>query len=586
MNRRWNLSPLYPGFDDPAFREDLQSLQADIAAFHAALREDAGNGKEKLEGLLARYDALSGKLDRVGSMIFLTLAVDAENAAANACMTTYLRAGKDAEEAETAFSRYLASLPDLPELLASSPSLSAVAFALSEMAEKAAHLLPPEMEKPILTMQLSGGEAFSQLRDKLDSTLLVDYQEEQLPLSAIRAKASDPDPDVRRSAYLAELEGYRKIELPMSYCLNAIKAEAVTLSRLKGYDSVLSMTLRDTRMSGDTLNVMWEAITEALPALRRYLKAKARLLGHRNGLPFYDLFAPVGRFSRTYSYEEAQKLLLDIFGSFAPEMRNLMAEAFSHAWIDVDPRPGKSGGAFCSGLYDLGESRVMTNFTGSLSDISTLAHELGHAFNDRQLQKMPRLLTSIPMQLAETASTFNEVFLSAAMRKNATPEEELSLLDAGLQESIQTLVDIRSRFLFESDVIEAQADHMLTSRELCDRMLKAQDATYGDGLDPDFRHPYMWACKSHYYSTGLHFYNFPYAFGTLFARGLYERWCREGADFVPVYCSLLARFGSGSVEEITRSVGIDVTRKDFWQQAVSGILSDVERFCLLAEGQA
>ena len=224
----------------------------------------------------------------------------------------------------------------------------------------------------------------------------------------------------------------------------------------------------------------------------------------------------------------------------------------------------------------------MTNFTGSLSDVSTLAHELGHAFNNRMLTRVPYLMTDTPMPLAETASTFNETLLSAAMRKTATPEEELMLLDASLMENTQTLVDIYSRFLFEQKVVDAQADHALSVRELKETMLWAQDQSYGDGLDPDVRHPYMWACKSHYYSTGMHFYNFPYAFGCLFGRGLYARYQQEGEAFVPVYCNLLSRFGSDTIENVTASVGIDVTTPDFWRSAVESILKEVRRFVELA----
>lgn len=219
----------------------------------------------------------------------------------------------------------------------------------------------------------------------------------------------------------------------------------------------------------------------------------------------------------------------------------MMRTAFDEGWIDMYPREGKSGGAFCSGYYAKNISRVMTNFAGSASDVSTLAHELGHAFNNRMLHHKPIMMTETPMPLAETASTFNETLLISQLLKTATPEEELTLLDSCLTEQTQTMVDIYSRFLFEQKVVAAQADHALDVDELKETMLWAQEQSYGDGLDPEYRHPYMWACKSHYYSTGVHFYNFPYAFGGLFARGLYARYEKEGEAFVPVYCDLLSR---------------------------------------------
>lgn len=565
------------------FKDDLARLPKEIDAFTAAIAAPAEDEVEKLVSLVHQEEALSNLFERLNLMIGLTLSVDANNKAANAAMAPLMRAVMGSSLASNAFSRYLASLENLDAIIDADDELKARAFALREAAEDAKHQLPEALEKPVLKMQLSGGEAFSQLRDKLDATLLVDYDGKQIPLSAVRALAYDGDADTRRRAYEAELASYKKIELPMSFCLNNLKAEGETMAALKGYKGVLDMALAHSRMDEKTLEAMWTAIREALPELREYFKAKGRLLGHENGLPFYDLFAPVGQSTRTYTVEEARALLLDLFGKFCPEMGEMMRTAFDEGWIDMYPREGKSGGAFCSGYYAKNISRVMTNFAGSASDVSTLAHELGHAFNNRMLHHKPIMMTETPMPLAETASTFNETLLISQLLKTATPEEELTLLDSCLTEQTQTMVDIYSRFLFEQKVVAAQADHALDVDELKETMLWAQEQSYGDGLDPEYRHPYMWACKSHYYSTGVHFYNFPYAFGGLFARGLYARYEKEGEAFVPVYCDLLSRFGSDTIANVTASVGIDVTTPDFWREAVESVLVQVRRFVELAD---
>ena len=583
MKTNWDLTVFYKDFDDPEFKDDLARLPKEIDAFTAAIAAPAEDEVEKLVSLVHQEEALSNLFERLSLMIGLTLSVDANNKAANAAMAPLMRAVMGSSLASNAFSRYLASLENLDATIDADDELKARAFALREAAEDAKHQLPEALEKPVLKMQLSGGEAFSQLRDKLDATLLVDYDGKQIPLSAVRALAYDGDADTRRRAYEAELASYKKIELPMSFCLNNLKAEGETMAALKGYKGVLDMALAHSRMDEKTLEAMWTAIREALPELREYFKAKGRLLGHENGLPFYDLFAPVGQSTRTYTVEEARALLLDLFGKFCPEMGEMMRTAFDEGWIDMYPREGKSGGAFCSGYYAKNISRVMTNFAGSASDVSTLAHELGHAFNNRMLHHKPIMMTETPMPLAETASTFNETLLISQLLKTATPEEELTLLDSCLTEQTQTMVDIYSRFLFEQKVVAAQADHALDVDELKETMLWAQEQSYGDGLDPEYRHPYMWACKSHYYSTGVHFYNFPYAFGGLFARGLYARYEKEGEAFVPVYCDLLSRFGSDTIANVTASVGIDVTTPDFWREAVESVLVQVRRFVELAD---
>lgn len=583
MKTNWDLTVFYKDFDDPEFKDDLARLPKEIDAFTAAIAAPAEDEVEKLVSLVHQEEALSNLFERLSLMIGLTLSVDANNKAANAAMAPLMRAVMGSSLASNAFSRHLASLENLDAIIDADDELKARAFALREAAEDAKHQLPEALEKPVLKMQLSGGEAFSQLRDKLDATLLVDYDGKQIPLSAVRALAYDGDADTRRRAYEAELASYKKIELPMSFCLNNLKAEGETMAALKGYKGVLDMALAHSRMDEKTLEAMWTAIREALPELREYFKAKGRLLGHENGLPFYDLFAPVGQSTRTYTVEEARALLLDLFGKFCPEMGEMMRTAFDEGWIDMYPREGKSGGAFCSGYYAKNISRVMTNFAGSASDVSTLAHELGHAFNNRMLHHKPIMMTETPMPLAETASTFNETLLISQLLKTATPEEELTLLDSCLTEQTQTMVDIYSRFLFEQKVVTAQADHALDVDELKETMLWAQEQSYGDGLDPEYRHPYMWACKSHYYSTGVHFYNFPYAFGGLFARGLYARYEKEGEAFVPVYCDLLSRFGSDTIANVTASVGIDVTTPDFWREAVESVLVQVRRFVELAD---
>ena len=585
MKTNWDLTVFYKDFDDPEFKNDLARLPKEIDAFTAAIAAPAEDEVSKLVSLVHQEEALSCLFERLSMMIELNFAVDANNKPANAALAPLMRAVMGSSLASNAFSRYLASLDNLDAIIDTDDELKARAFALREAAENAKHQLPEALEKPVLKMQLSGGEAFSHLRDKLDATLLVDYDGKQIPLSAVRALAYDGDADTRRRAYEAELASYKKIELPMSFCLNNIKAEGETMAALKGYKGVLDMALAHSRMDEKTLEAMWTAIREALPEVRKYFKAKGRLLGHENGLPFYDLFAPVGQSTRTYTVEEARALLLDLFGKFCPEMGEMMRTAFDEGWIDMFPREGKSGGAFCSGYYAKNISRVMTNFAGSASDVSTLAHELGHAFNNRMLHHKPIMMTETPMPLAETASTFNETLLISQLLKTATPEEELTLLDSCLTEQTQTMVDIYSRFLFEQKVVAAQADHALDVDELKETMLWAQEQSYGDGLDPEYRHPYMWACKSHYYSTGVHFYNFPYAFGGLFARGLYARYEKEGETFVPIYCDLLSRFGSDTIANVTASVGIDVTTPDFWREAVESVLVQVRRFVELADKQ-
>ncbi len=578
----WDLSYLYKGFDDPAFADDLARLPGLTDAMKQAVDATLAP-KEKLEALVSADDTLSAVLDRLASFCQLTMSVDATNEKAAQYMDKILLVYNDFSLLESAFSRYVGALDNLDEVIASSPKLNEIGFALRWMARMSRHMMSEAIEPWMLKMQLSGGNAFSQLRDKLDGTHLVSYRGQELPLAAVRGMAYDVDPAVRKDAYEAELASYRKMELPMSFCLNAIKMEARTLAEAQGYESVLDMTLQQSRMDRQTLDAMWTAIGEYLPHFRRYLRAKGAYLGHTDGLPFYDLFAPVGKSGKTYTVDEARAKLVSEMRKFTPVMGEFIDQAFANHWIDMFPKAGKTGGAFCSSYHPANRSSILTNFQGSFSDVSTLAHELGHAWHSRQMAGLPLMMTHEPMPLAETASIFNETLLSHLVLEKADDQERFSLLESSLMEATQTVVDIYSRFLFESEVVDTRADHSMSVEELKDAMLRAQEASYGDGLDKNLRHPYMWACKSHYYSSGLNFYNFPYAFGLLFGKGVFAQYLQKGDAFVPVYNQLLRSCGSDTVANVAASVGIDVRSVDFWRSSLEVIKKDIDTFCELCQ---
>ncbi len=582
MEHTWDLSFLYKSFEDEAFLADVARWPEMIAEQKALLESGLGD-QEKLEKLFALDEDMSALTDRLFNFTGLTLSADASNSVAQQYEDKLSLIDNESSLVGSAITRYVGSLDNLEEIIASSEKLQPIAFILREMAEEAKHTIPAEIEPWMLQMRLSGGSAFSQLRDKLDSTHTVDYRGESLPLPAVRGMAYDGDAAVRKDAYEAEIASYKKIELPMAYCLNSIKMEARTMAKARGYESVLDMTLSQNRMDRETLEAMITAIKEYLPHFRRYLRAKARYLGHADGLPFYDLFAPVGKASKAYSIEECREVLLREMGKFTPEMAKFIDNAFEQRWIDIYPREGKSGGAFCASAHSYDRSIVLTNYQGSFSDISTIAHELGHAWHNRCLAGLPYVMINTPMPLAETASIFNETMLAHQVLKNATEDEQFTLLEASLMESTQTCVDILSRYLFETEVIDTRADHAMTVDELKDCMLRAQEATYGDGLDKDVRHPYMWACKSHYYSSGYNFYNFPYAFGELFGKGVFAQYLKEGDAFVPKYCQLLRSCGSDTISGVAASVGIDVRNPDFWRASLEVIKGEIDRFCALCD---
>ena len=586
----WDLSKLYSGFDDPKLIADAGAAFEQVASIRAMIAKLPGDAPaENLAAVVRAMQSAAGLQIKVSEFAYLTLAVDANCEPARAFYSRVIDLNAEWAQLNSALSRYLGGADDLEAQIESNSLLAEHAFMLRELKKDAAHVIDPAVEPAVLKMQMTGGTSWEQLRDQLDSNLMTPFEQDgrevQLPLSAIRGLANSPSADVRRRAYEAELAAYPRIEIPMAACLNGIKGEALTLCELRHYDSVLDTALDASRMDRATLDALLSAMRKSLPMFRRYFRLKARLLGYDGGLKFYDLCAPVGEAGQKYTLDEARDMLVEVMGRFSPRMAGLIDRAFRERWIDAYPREGKQGGAFCSGVHPLGISYVMTNFEGSYSSVSTLAHELGHAYHSSCLNDASVLMCDYPMPLAETASIFNETLLMEKTLETAGDATKLTLLEQQIGDAAQVVVDILSRYLFETEVVERRKDHPLSPRELCAIMLEAQKQTYGDGLDPKFLHPYMWACKPHYYSTSIHFYNFPYAFGMLFGLGVYARYLEKGEAFLPEYDRLLAATGSGSVREVAASVGIDVADEAFWMQSIRTLEEKVDAFERLASAR-
>ena len=586
MNDRWSLSALYKGYDDPAFSADFAQLKTVVAEMDAHAR--ALNAAAPAEGV-KRALLLQEQFMTLGQKLYsfagLQTAADSRDAESVAWSGRLQAVFSGTAAAGALLKQFIAGREDLEALIAADPLLTEYAYLLRTIKEDGAHLLSEQAEDIVARLNISGGAAWGDLQSYLTSTVTAELRGETMGLAAVRNKAYDADADVRREGYEAELRCYDKIKDGVAFALNSIKQQVITETRLRGYASPLERTLRESRMSRATLDALMTAIDEYLPKFRAYLRAKGRALGHENGLPWYDLFAPMGHLGRTYTVEQAREELTGLFSTFDGELRDLVARAFDESWIDFFPRDGKQGGAFCSGIQPIGQSRVLTNFDGTFSDVSTLAHELGHAFHNYCVMGTHRILNGdYSMPVAETASNFNELILAdAALKRADDPQEQLALIEGGLQDVCQIICDIDSRYLFETAVFENRESEFMFPDKLCRMMLDAQERTYGDGLDPALRHPYMWVCKGHYYSADLSFYNFPYAFGGLFARGLFAQYRAEGAAFVPKYKALLRATTVHSVEDTAALAGIDLTKPDFWRQGLQNVAEQIDRFIELVK---
>lgn len=580
MRDTWSLDVLYTGFDDKRWSEDLKKLDDCVEKFlsFAAKLSDENEKETIKEGLklLEELEGLSAQM-----MIFCELrgAADTRDKDSMSYEGVLSQKRNWTRAAETKFAEYVAARKNLEQDIKEDAFLTSYAYLLRNMAEDNRHLLSGDVEEALAKMDISGGAAWSSLQGYLTSSVEADLGGKKLTLSEVRNLAYSPSREERKAAYKAELACYDKIKDSVAYALNSIKMQDISECELRGFASPLAKTLYYARMKEETLNALLEAMTEYMPQFWRYLRLKAEKLGYADGLPWYELFAPLGKSTKCYTTEEARDYLITVFSSFSPDMAEMMKRAFAEGWIDFYPRNGKVGGAFCEALNSKKEFRVLTNFSGSFSDLVTLAHELGHGYHDFMVHDNEPLNMEYSMPVAETASTFNEnVITGYAIDHTGDEEEKLALIESQLSDTAQIMCDIYSRFLFESEVVERRRDSFLFADELNEIMLDAQKKAYGNGLDENCLHPYMWVCKSHYYSADLGFYNYPYAFGGLFARGLFAKYKKEGSAFVENYKKMLKNTPVMSVEDVAKICGIDLTDKEFWMMSLHSYDAEIDEF--------
>lgn len=596
---RWDLSNIYPDLESEPFAEAFGQLKFQLDDLDAYLSDhqiarDGVHPASSLEfanivgGYLDRRNALLRLYRTLRSYIYAHVATDSYNTTAKRRMSELEKLQARIERQKVRFRGWIGTIvaenPDaLPEALMQDGSAKEHAFYLQETAEQSRYLMSEAEEALASELLLSGANAWQKLQGVVTSQVKVPFERDgktqELPITVIQnLRRTDLDGEVRRRAYEAELAAWTSVREPLAACLNGVKGEVITLYQRRGRTDALHEALDLARIDREVLDTMLGAMKDSFPDFRRYWHVKARRLG-KDRLAWWDLFAPVGRSQRRYTFTEARSLILEQFASFSERLAALARRAFDDHWIDAEPRDGKEGGAFCQGVLAVEESRILCNFDGSLGRLLTIAHELGHAYHNECMLGKPALLRHTPMTLAETASIFCQTIITdAALGQAADEEEEMTIFEGFLIVASQVIVDIYSRYLFESEVFERRVGAELSADDFCEIMRRCQQATYGDGLDARYLHPYMWAWKPHYYSYRLSFYNFPYAFGLLFGLGLYAIYQERGADFLPEYDALLRATGESTAADLAARFGIDLRQPAFWENSLDVVQRSIERY--------
>ncbi len=592
---RWDLTPFFPALDSREFAAAHEQVGAGVARLTALYDQHEVRGGEPVpvddatvrafEEVLAETNALQDELRLVGAYLNGFITTDARDEDANALHSKLQAEVAPLRTLNTRFAAWVARL-GAENLITSSPAAADHAWPLRKAERAAAHQMTEAEEGLAAQLNLTGGSAWNRLHGDVTSRLTASVDGEDLPITVVRNLAMASDAATRKSAYDAELAAWESVSIPLAAAMNGIKGEGGVLNRRRGWTDSLEPVLFTNAVDRAALDAMHAAVIASFPDFRRYLQAKARVLGRPSGagLPWCDLFAPVGDPSTAaVTWDEASSAVLDAFGTYSPALASLAQRALDERWVDAEARDGKRGGAFCMSVRGE-ESRVLMNFGGTFDSVSTLAHELGHAYHNTNLAHRTPMQRQTPMALAETASIFCETILvqSGLHASTDDPARELALLDTDLTGAAQVVVDIHSRFLFERDVFDRRAERTLSVHELNTAMTSAQLATYGDGLDPAALHPYMWAVKPHYYSTA--FYNWPYTFGLLFGIGLYARYTADPERFRLGYDDLLAATGLADAAELAGRFDIDIRDEGFWTDSLDVVRGRIERFIALAAG--
>ncbi|THE15381.1 M3 family oligoendopeptidase [Bacillus timonensis] len=590
--QKWDLDVFFEGgSSSPAFHAFLEALQKELTEFSALVDgfQVPSNVKDKegLEHILEAFQSSFKKLRQAGAFVSCLTAQDTTDRGASLLQGKTTQLSSELQSILTAFDQKLIAIeqPVWDELLSEAP-FNELSYVLEERRTRAKEKLSLEQESLINALGVDGYHSWGQLYNMVVGNIQIPFEEngetKQLSVGQAFNKFSSTDRNVRKSMFEQWEKTWENHSDYIGEALNHLGGFRLNVYKARGWESVLGEPLDINRMSKETLDTMWSVITENKAPFVDYLNRKAELLG-LEGLSWYDLDAPVGQTESKVTYQEGAEFILDQFSKFGPKLTKFTQKAFEDSWIEAEDRPGKRPGGFCTSFPESDQSRIFMTFSGTPSNVSTLAHELGHAFHQHAMAGVHTLNRSYAMNVAETASTFAEMIVADASVKNAkSKDEKIALIEDKIQRSVAFYMNIHARFLFETRFYEERKQGIVSAERLNELMLEAQKEAYCGALKE--YHPQFWASKMHFYITGVPFYNFPYTFGYLFSLGIYAKALEEGTDYEEKYIALLKDTASMKVEDLAaKHLGVDLTKRDFWEKAVKLSVKDVEEFIELTK---
>lgn len=575
---RWQLTALYQDFD-AKYDDDINEVKRLIKSFDEMTFEGSS------DAIVGEYLEIITKIKMLGEGLktypYLRYTMNAGDMEAKSRL-------EDMELLMTGLTGPMTRFKYwLKEADIDLDALDSGEFHIRELLKKSHHMMSEKEENLFAQMNLVAGESWGKLQKSLTSSVTVsmtiDGKEEQLPLSVAGKYLSHGDMTIRERAFHSINRAYETVDKSVALALSNIKRQGNMMAEARNFDSVLDETLFISRMSKETLDALIFSIEAYLPVFRKYLKIKSRYLGDGEQMKLFNFAAPVGGIDKTYTIDEAKTLVLDSFNKFSPKLGEVARTAFEDQWVDFEPRTGKRGGAFCFNLPFIGQSRVSLNFNGDFSNVITLAHELGHAYHGSVIQENAAFDWTYPMPLAETASTFCEQVIGSHLMATMSNDEKLFILEMNAMKATRLMISILSRYWFEDQVIKETKSNTLSVERINTIMKEAQLRAYGDAVDPEYLDPYAWVSKPHYYYLERHYYNFPYSFGFLYAKGLYAMYQKEPNVFLDRFDEMLAQTTKASIEDVGKIMDVDLTSKEFWMTSLESVKTEIEEVCVMLE---
>ena len=538
---------------------------------------------EAADSVISTFNNVVEAQEILGAYIYATVSTDSRNERAQGLLS-------EMETLDARVSPLLARLADWVAALGTEQLATVSTEArdhlgpLERLQARAEHQMSEVEEGLYSELGTTGSSAWGRLQGDLTSQLSTEVHlptgTKTMPMAAVRGLSTDSDLNVRKAAYEAEMRAWPTIAVACASAMNSIKGEANVVNRRRKWKQPLDASLYSNNVSLETFNAMQSAVHASLPDFRRWMRVKAKLVGDTNGLSWWNLSAPLSISPGPISWDQGISLVKGAFASYSDRLSHLVDRSINEQWLDAEPREGKVGGAFCMSFVD-DRSLVLLNWSGSVDSAQVTAHELGHAYHNTQLAHRTALQKRLPMALAETASIFCETLVVEEGLSRLQGDDRLALLDVDLIGANQVVVDIHSRFLFETEVFARRQKRTLGVSELNEIMLSAQRDAYGDGLDQTTAHPHMWVLKPHYY--GSHFYNWPYTYGLLFGLGLYAQYQLDPEKFRDGYDDVLSRAGMDTAEQLGQAFGIDVTSESFWTASLDVLRARMRNYEQLAQ---